>query len=116
MQKIKYCPVCRKQCDTNHEKCECGYEFVKVEEQEDATVQSSNTKVIVDNVPLWIWSFLGFITASVCGWIFYSKFRETYPERSKSAKKGAISFYIFAGVCVVIFLLYLYLDSKGKIV
>lgn len=116
MQKIKYCPKCRKQYDINQEKCECGYEFVKSNVEVDETVQSSNTKVIVDNVPLWIWSFLGFITASVCGWIFYAKFMESYPERSKSAKKGAISFYIFVGVVILITVLYLVLDAKGKIV
>ncbi|MBQ4571543.1 MAG: hypothetical protein IJB21_07590 [Bacilli bacterium] len=116
MQKIKYCPKCQKQYGINQEKCECGYEFVKLESHEDETVQSSNTKVIVDNVPLWIWTFLGFITESVCGWIFYAKFRESYPERSKAARKGAISFYIFLGVVILVTVLYLVLDAKGKIV
>lgn len=116
MNKIKYCPVCRKQHDIKQNKCECGYEFVQVEEKVDATVQSSNTKVIVDNVPLWIWTFLAFITISITGWIHFVKFREDYPERSKAAKRGAISFYIFAGVCLLIYGLYLILASQGKIV
>ena len=90
------------------------YRFL-LENHVDETVQTSNTKVIVDNVPLWIWSFLGFITLSICGWIFFAKYREDYPERSKSAKSGAIAFYIFAGSCLVIYLLYLYLKSQGKI-
>ena len=76
MEKIKYCPKCRKQYGFDQEVCECGYEFVKIEEKEDATVQSSNTRVIVDNVPLWIWTFLGFITASITGWIHFVKFKE----------------------------------------
>lgn len=116
MQKIKYCPVCRKQCDINQKTCECGYEFVQVEEKVDATVVSSNTKVIVDNVPLWIWSFLSFITLSILGWIYVNKFKEDYPERAKSAKKGAIAFYITAGVCLLIYAFYAYLASQGKIV
>ena len=116
MQKIKYCPICRKQVNIETEVCECGYQFVKVEEKIDATVQSSNTRVIVDNYPLWVWTFLGFISASIAGWILYAKFRESYPERSKSAKKGAISFYITAGVCLLIYALYLILAFKGKIV
>lgn len=116
MQKIKYCPICRKQCDIKKEVCECGYEFVKVEETIDATVQSSNTKVIVDNVPLWVWAFLSFITASVLGWIYYGKFKEDYPERSRSAKRGAISFYIFLGVVILIYVFYVILDAQGKIV
>ena len=116
MQKIKYCPVCRKQVNIETEVCECGYQFVKVEEKIDATVQSSNTRVIVDNYPLWIWTFLGFISCSIAGWILFNKFKESYPERSKSAKKGAIAFYITAGVCLVIYALYLILASQGKIV
>ena len=116
MDKIKFCPKCRKQCGLEQEVCECGYEFVKIEENEDATVQSSNTRVIVDNVPLWIWSFLGFITASITGWIHFGKFRESYPERSKAAKKGAISFYICLGVVLLIWAIYLILDKCGKIV
>lgn len=116
MQKIKFCPICRKQYDIEQEKCECGYEFVKLEVQVDETVQSSNTKVIVDNVPLWVWSFLSFITASIYGWILYAKFKESYPERSKSAKKGAITFYIFVGVVFFITAIYLVLKAQGKIV
>lgn len=116
MQKIKYCPICCKQYDINQEKCECGYEFVKLENKVDETTQNSNTKVIVDNVPLWIWSFLGFISASVCGWIFFGKFKESYPERSKASRKGAISFYVFLGVVLFIIALYLILDHQGKIV
>ena len=116
MQKIKYCPKCQKQYDINQGKCECGYEFVKLESHEDETVQSTNTKVIVDNVPLWIWAFLAFITESVLGWVFYGMFKNSYPERAKSAKKGAITFYIFVGVVVLITVLYLVLDAKGKIV
>lgn len=116
MQKIKYCPICRKKYDINQEVCECGYKFVKLEKEVDETVQTSNTKVIVDNVPLWIWKFLGFISASVCGWIFYGKFKESYPQRSKASKNGAISFYIFLGIVLSIYVLYLILDYQGKIV
>ena len=115
MEKVKYCPKCKKQHPLNTKHCECGYNFVVLENHVDETVQTSNTKVIVDNVPLWIWSFLGFITLSICGWIFFAKYREDYPERSKSARSGAIAFYIFAGSCLVIYLLYLYLNSQGKI-
>ena len=116
MQKIKYCPNCRKQVNIETEICECGYQSVKVEEKEDATVQSSNTRVIVDNVPLWVWTFLGFITESVLGWVFYGMFKESYPERSKAAKRGAIAFYIFLGVSVTIYVLFIILALNGKIV
>ena len=34
---MKFCPKCRKQYDANQEVCECGYEFVKIEEKEDNT-------------------------------------------------------------------------------
>ena len=74
MLKVKHCPKCRKEHPVSAKVCDCGYEFVQLLEREDATVQSSNTRVIVDNVPLWIWSFLGFITCSICGWIFYGKY------------------------------------------
>lgn len=115
MVNFKYCPVCQKQHSKDATKCECGYDFVVIKNGIDETVQNSNTKVIVDNVPLWVWTFLGFISCSVCGWIFYGKYRESYPERSRSSKSGAIAFYIFAGVCLLIFALYLYLNSQGKI-
>lgn len=116
MEKIKYCPKCRKQYGLEQEVCECGYEFVKLEVKEDATVQSSNTKVIVDNVPLWVWTFLAFITESVLGWVFYGMFKESYPARSHAAKKGAIAFYIFLGVIILIYVIYLILNRQGKIV
>ncbi len=116
MGKIKYCPICRKQCDINQQTCECGYEFVKVEQQIDATVQSSNTRVIVDNKPLWLWSFLAFITLSIYGFVLYAKFKEDYPARSKSALRGCISFFITLGVVLLIYLFYLILKSRGKIV
>ncbi|MBR6516843.1 MAG: DUF4234 domain-containing protein [Bacilli bacterium] len=115
MEKIKYCPKCKKQHPVSAAHCDCGYNFVMVNHNVDETVQTSNTKVIVDNVPLWIWSFLGFITCSICGWIFYGKYREDYPERSKSAKSGAIAFYIFEGSCLLIYVLYLILSKQGKI-
>lgn len=116
MEKIKYCPKCLKAHDINDKTCDCGFEFhVKEEAKVDATVQTSNTRVIVDNVPLWLWSFLGFITLSILGWVFFSKFKESYPERSKSAKRGAIAFYITFGVILFLFLLYKILEAKGKI-
>lgn len=116
MQKVKHCPKCRKQYSVSAKVCDCGYEFVQLVEKEDATVQSSNTKVIVDNTPEILWSFIGFISLSIAGFILSKVFKETYPVRAKNAKRGAIAFLITLGVCVLIFLLYLILKANGKIV
>lgn len=117
MEKVKYCPKCQKVHPIDQEKCDCGYEFVKKEEPGvDATVATSNTKVIVDNTPLGLWSFIGFISLSIAGWILMFKFRKTYPERSKAAKKGAIGFYIFAGIILIIALIVILLDKQGKVI
>lgn len=114
MEKIKYCPVCRKQVKINEKKCSCGYEFIEQEVVEDAVV--SNTTVIIDNKPLGLWTFLGFISLSIAGFILFGVWKNSYPQRSKAALKGAISFLIFLGVAVIIALLYVVLDHFGKIV
>ena len=117
MEKIKYCPKCQKIHSIEETKCDCGFEFFVPEKQEeDQTVATSNTRVIVDNVPLGIWTFLSFITASIAGWLFYFKFKETYPERSRHAKHGAVAFYITLGIVIAIALFIIILDSKGRVI
>ena len=116
MLKVKHCPKCRKEHSVGAKVCDCGYEFVELVEKEDATVQSSNTKVIVDNTPEFLWSFIGFITLSIYGFILSKVYKESYPVRAKAAKKGAIAFLITLGSCIVIYLAYLILNAYGKIV
>lgn len=114
MEKIKYCPVCRKQHPEDAEKCACGYEFVKKEVSDE--VIDTNTKIIVDNKPLGLWSFLGFISLSIAGFVLFGVWKKSYPHRSKAALKGAISFLITVAVAITVYGLYLILDAFGKIV
>lgn len=116
MEKVKYCPKCQKVHPVDATNCECGYEFyINKEEKIDHTVATSNARVIVDNTPVFIWSWGAFFTLSIMGWIWFKKFKEDYPVRSAAAKKGAITFYITLGVVVLIFLFLLYLKSTNKI-
>ncbi len=115
MEKVKYCPVCRKQYPANQKKCSCGYEFIEEVQIEDATV-NTNTKVIVDNKPLGLWTFIGFITLSIMGFVLFAKFKQEYPQRSKAALRGAIYALATITAVVLIYVLYLILDSFGLIV
>lgn len=114
MEKVKYCPICRKQYNLNEKKCDCGYEFVVKEENEE--VVATNTKVIYDNKPLGLWTFLGFISLSIAGFVLFFKWRSSYPHRSKAALKGAISFISIVLLVALVAVLYLVLDHFGKIV
>ncbi len=115
MEKVKYCPVCRKQYPADQKKCSCGYEFIE-EVQVEYNKSHDNTKVIVDNKPLGLWTFIGFITCSIMGFVLFAKFKQDYPQRSKAALRGAISFLVTLFLVVLVYVLYLILDSFGLIV
>lgn len=115
MEKVKYCPVCRKQHPVNQDKCSCGYDFIEKVQIIDATT-STNTKVIVDNTPLGLWTFIGFITLSIMGFVLFAKFKQDYPQRSKAALRGAIYALATITVVVLVYVLYLILNSFGLIV
>ena len=82
----------------------------------DIPITASEVDVIVDNTPEFLWSFLGFITLSIYGFILSKVYKESYPVRAKAAKKGAIAFLITLGSCIVIYVLYIILNAFGKIV
>lgn len=115
MEKVKYCPVCRKQYPVNQDKCSCGYDFIEEVQVFDATT-TTNIKVIVDNTPLGLWTFIGFITLSIMGFVLFAKFKQDYPQRSKAALRGAIYALVTITVVVLVYVLYLILNSFGLIV
>ena len=116
MEKIKYCPKCMKVHPLDAKECDCGYVFkMKEEDEVDTTVATTNTKVIVDNKPTSLWSTGAFFTLSIMGWVWYKKFKDDYPIRAQAAKKGAISFYVFVGVVILILLFLAYLKANGLI-
>ena len=49
MEKIKYCPKCRKQYGFDQEVCECGYEFVKIEDKNKVFTEKSTPDQAIRN-------------------------------------------------------------------
>lgn len=99
MNSIKYCPNCQKENPVDQKTCSCGYEFV-VKEVVDETV-STNTTIIVDNVPSFVWKIVSFF-CPIAGLVLYFKFKENFPERSRICKKTSIGTLIFIGVSIII--------------
>lgn len=96
MSNIKYCPNCQAENNLEETKCSCGYEFVNIKKV-DETV-STNTTVIVDRVPGFVWSWIGFLSP-IAGLILYLVWRNKWPERSKRA--GSVALYTAIVVAVL---------------
>ena len=99
MSNIKYCPECQKENDVNATKCECGYEFV-IKEVEDE-IASTNTIVFVDRVPQFLWKLVGFF-CPIAGLVLYILWKKKWPERSKNAGKFALTSVILTVVVIAL--------------
>ncbi len=92
MSDIKYCPNCQKEVEASLKNCECGYEFY-IKEVEDE-IASSNTTVIVDNVPEFVWKLIGLL-CPIAGLILAIVWRKKWVERSKILFKFSLGMIIF---------------------
>ena len=113
MSNIKYCPNCQKEHNIDETKCSCGYEFVMVEKV-DETV-STNTTVIVDRVPGFLWSWVGFFSR-IAGLILYIVWKKKWPERSKRAGSVALYSAIVLTVILVVVLLLIRGYHNGQVI
>ncbi len=100
MEKTKVCPKCMKEQSIKAEKCEqCGFEFhVKPENTE--VVVSTNTTIIDDPVPPFVWKLISFLLPPV-GFVFYILWQNKWANRSKACGKVALTMSIawaFAGI------------------
>lgn len=98
MEKIKYCPNCQKEHSVDDTKCSCGYEFV-IKEEVDETV-STNTTVIVDNVPDFVWKLVS-IFCPIAGLVLYIVWRQKWPERVKILGKFSLGMGIFYTLAII---------------
>ena len=105
MEKTKVCPKCMKEQSINAKKCEkCGFEF-HVKEEVDTVVVSSNTTIIDDPVPLFVWRLISFLLPPV-GFVLYIIWQKKWSNRSKACGVMALSMSIawaFVGiVCLLL--------------
>ena len=113
MSNIKYCPNCQKENHIDEAKCSCGFEFV-IKEVVDETV-STNTTVIVDNVPLFVWKIIAFF-CPIAGFILKYKYRNKYPERSKICGSVALGTTIFVACSILLIVLIVIGFLTGNII
>lgn len=104
MEKVKYCPTCMKEYNVDQEKCECGYEFHVVKVEDEVAQTSTNTVIIDDNVPSFVWSLISFI-CPIAGFILAYLWVDKWPQRKPSLMKNAIGMSIFWFFAGLIFLL-----------
>lgn len=100
MEKIKKCPNCLKNVNEKTEKCSCGYEFyIKPVEDE---VAPSNTVVIYDPVPSFVWSLIATILPPL-GFFFAYKWQEKYQVRSKTSLNTALVMsFVWLAIAIII--------------
>lgn len=113
MSNIKYCPNCQKEHSADATKCSCGYEFVIIEKV-DETV-STNTTVLVDRVPGFVWSWIGFL-CPIAGLVLYIVWKQKWPDRSRRAGTVALYTTITLAVIAVIALLLIRGYYKGQVI
>lgn len=113
MSGIKYCPNCQKEHNINQTKCECGYEFVVIEKPDENV--STNTTIIVDKVPGFVWSWVGFLSP-IAGLVLYILWKEKWPERAKRAGKVALYTTIIITVLVIIAILLFIGYKNGQVI
>lgn len=94
MEKIKYCPKCRTTHNLVDKKCDCGFEFVEVEVEDNN--KSDNTTIINDPIPEFVWKLIAFFVP-IAGYVLYFVFKQEWPRRAKISLKMAI---IMTGVIV----------------
>ncbi len=103
MAKTKVCPKCMKEQDINNKQCEdCGYELYVKEETE--VVISSNTTVIDDRTPLFIWQLIGFLLPPA-GFVLYVLWREKWSNRSKACGIMALTMSAVWFVAGIVYLI-----------
>lgn len=97
MAKTKKCPNCLETYDENIKKCEkCGYEFHVKEENEEVVV--SNTIVIDDPVPAFVWKLISFVFPPL-GFVFCFLWQNKWSRRAKDCGKMALAMSI-AWFCI----------------
>lgn len=110
MEKTKVCPKCMKEQKIEAKKCEqCGFEF-HVKEQETEVTVSSNTTIIDDSVPLFVWQLISFLLPPV-GFVLYIIWQNKWSNRSKACGKMALTMSI---VWAFVGIVYLFLSIGIK--
>lgn len=105
MEKTKVCPKCMKEQSIDAKMCDkCGFVF-HVKEETNTVVVSSNTTIIDDQVPLFVWRLISFLLPPV-GFILYIVWQKKWSNRSKVCGTVALCMSIvwaFAGiVCLLL--------------
>ena len=100
MEKVKYCPKCMKEHSVDTETCDCGFKFHIVEVVDE--VASTNTIIVDDNVPQFVWSLISFI-CPIAGLILAYLWVDKYPQRKPVLMKMAIGMAIFWFCAGIIF-------------
>ena len=113
MNSIKYCPNCQKENDIQNKNCECGFEFF-IKEVEDE-VASTNTVVIADPVPEFVWKLIG-IVCPIAGMILAFLWKDKWPERKKILFKVSLGMLIFIAVLIALVIFVAIGKSNGSIV
>lgn len=114
MEKTKVCPKCLKEQNIKNEKCEdCGFEFYVKEEETEVTV-SSNTVVINDRTPIFLWKLISFLLPPV-GFVFYVIWREKWSNRSKASGVMALTMSIVWFFVGIIYLIIAYGIKYGSV-
>lgn len=105
MEKTKFCPNCMQEYKIETEKCEkCGYDFHVVEVEDEVAVTSTNTTIIDDNVPQFVWSLIS-IVCPIAGFILAYLWVEKWPARNKILVKNSLIMSIVWLVTGIIVLL-----------
>lgn len=102
MEKTKFCPNCMREVSIDEKKCECGFEFHVVEVVDE--VADTNTVIIDDPVPSFVWSLISFI-CPIAGFILAFLWTEKWPQRRPALMKNAIGMSIFWFCAGIIFVL-----------
>ena len=113
MNSIKYCPNCQKENDIQNKNCECGFEF-HIKEVEDE-IASTNTVVIADPVPEFVWKLIG-IVCPIAGIVLACLWKEKWPERNKILFKVSLGMLIFITVVILLTIFVIIGKATGSII
>lgn len=113
MNAIKYCPNCQSVHNIDDKSCQCGFEFV-IKEVEDE-IASTNTIVFSDPIPEFVWKLVGFF-APIAGFILYFLWKKKWPERAKILFKVSLGMTIFLVVSLAIIIFVMIGLATGDIV
>lgn len=112
METKKKCPKCLKEYSSDAEQCTCGFKFYN-KPVEDENLKT-NTIVINDTTPLFLWQLISFILPPL-GFYFYFAWSEKWSKRSQACGKMALIMSIVWFVVGIAFLLIAFGIKNGDV-